>query len=386
MDFDEIIDRHGTFSTQWDYAADRFGSSDVLPFSISDADFAVPDEILSAMRQRMEHPIFGYTRWNHDSFKKPIVDWFARRGGASISSDWIVYSPSVIYTVGTLIRLLSQPGDTVVTFSPMYDAFFGMIQGNGRKLASVPISSAMDGYGIDWKSLERACSSSMAKVLVLTNPHNPTGKVFSRAELGRIADICMSTRTFLISDDIHRDIVIGDVPYTPVTEIMQEHVALACSSSKTFNTAGLIGSYAFIPDEELRENFLFELKQRNALSSVSILGMYAQMAGYQKCDEYVDKLCDYILGNMQLISDYLSNNIPSIRFSIPEGTYLAWMDVSGLKADPQRLQDVLVKVGHVGIMNGEAYGDGQFLRMCVACPRKKLEAGLSGLLAGVQSL
>ena len=170
MDFDEVINRHGTYCTQWDYAVDRFGSSDVIPFSISDADFAVPDEILAALRSRLDHPILGYTRWNHNEFKLPVVEWFARRGGANVDPEWIVYSPSVIFTVASLIRLKSNPGDTVVTFSPMYDAFFGAIRGNGRMLAPVNLSSAMDGYQIDWEGLESSCSDPLAKVFLLTNP------------------------------------------------------------------------------------------------------------------------------------------------------------------------------------------------------------------------
>lgn len=386
MDFDEVIDRHGTYCTQWDYAADRFGSSDVIPFSISDADFAVPDEILAALRSRLDHPILGYTRWNHNEFKLPVVEWFARRGGANVDPEWIVYSPSVIFTVASLIRLKSNPGDTVVTFSPMYDAFFGAIRGNGRMLAPVGLSSAMDGYQIDWEGLENACSDPLAKLFLLTNPHNPTGKVFTKDELQRIASICAETNTFLISDDIHRDVVIGNVPYTPITEVTKDDVALACSSSKTFNTAGLIGSYAFLPETCLREEFLMELKQRNALSSTSILGMYAQTTGYHRCDGYVDGLRAYIRGNMDAIREFLAANIPEIRFSAPQGTYLAWMDASGLGVSAERLQDALVHVGHVGIMNGAAYGDDRYLRMCVACPRSKLEEGLEGLLAGVRSL
>lgn len=386
MDFNKVINRYGTYSTQWDYAADRFGSSDVVPFSISDADFAVPDEVVEALRKRLEHPVFGYTRWNHDAFKKPIVSWFARRGGATVDPNWIVYSPSVVFTVATLIRLKSNPGDGVVVFSPMYDAFFGVIEANGRKLVPVSVSSAMDGYAIDWAALESACSDPLNKVFLLTNPHNPTGKVFTRDELSRLADICASTHTFLISDDIHRDLILGEVPYTPITEFTTSDVALACSSTKTFNTAGLGGSYAFLPDEALRAEFLVELKQRNALSSTSIPGMYAQIAAYEKCDSYVDELCEYIRGNMAAISSFLEENIPEIRFASPQGTYLAWMDVSGLEVDAKTLQDALVNVGHVGIMNGGAYGDESYLRMCVACPRKKLEGGLAGLLKGVRSL
>ena len=384
-DFDRVIDRMGTYSTQWDYAADRFGSSDVLPFSISDTDFAVPDEVMAALRARMEHPIFGYTRWNHADYKGSVAKWFVRDGVSHVDMDWVVYSPSVIYSAASLIRLMSEPGDAVVTLTPMYDAFFGLIEGNGRVLVPVAQASAMDGYGLDWPGLEAALARPEAKVMLLTNPHNPTGKVFSAAELMRIVELCHAHGVFLISDDIHRDLVLGEKPYTPVTNVTTEGVALLCSASKTFNTPGLIGSYALIPDKDLRERFLFELKQKNALSSVSILGMTAQMEAYRSCAGYVDELVAYVRGNMEALRDFLAANLPEIRFEVPEGTYLAWMDASGLGMDASELQRRLVEVGHVGIMSGETYGGAGYLRMCLACPRSKVERGMERMLRGIRS-
>ena len=386
FDFDQVIDRHNTYCTQWDYIADRFGCDDVLPFSISDSDFAVPPEIVEALQNRLTHPLFGYTRWNHDDFKTPIVQWFERRGGARVISDWIVYSPSVIFTVAALIRILSRPGDSVVTFTPLYDGFYGAICANDREIAPVYIASANEGYSIDFDALYMACSDERSKVLLLTKPHNPTGKVFTKEELNTIVSIAKRTNTFIISDDIHRDIILGDIAYTPITDITTRNVALACSASKTFNTAGLICSYAFIPDTELRSSFLYELKNRNALSSASILGMYAQMVAYTKCDYYVNELSRYIYSNMSFIKTFIDQNIPRVSFEVPQGTYLAWIDISNLNVRAQRLQIACVEQGKVGIMSGATYGEDHFMRMCVACPQVKLTYGLTGLLKGVQSL
>lgn len=198
-------------------------------------------------------------------------------------------------------------------------------------------------------------------------------------------ELCHANGVFLISDDIHRDMILGETPYTPVTNITREGVALLCSASKTFNTPGLIGSYALIPDDDLRERFLFELKQKNALSSVSILGMTAQMAAYRSCSEYVDELVAYIRGNMQALKDFLAANLPEIRFAVPQGTYLAWMDASGLGLDAAELQRRLVEVGHVGIMSGETYGGAGYLRMNLACSHSKVERGMERMLAGIRS-
>ncbi|WP_211225398.1 MalY/PatB family protein [Atopobium fossor] len=385
-DFDALVDRRGSYSTQWDYREDRFGTNDVVPFSISDSDFEVPAPIIKALQQRLAHPVFGYTRWNHNDFKQPIVQWFNRRGGATIDQDWIVYSPSVIYSVATLIRMFSRPGDAVVTFTPMYDGFYGAIQANNREILPVYMPAAHDDYAFNLNELRLACEKPQAKLLLLTNPHNPTGKVFSRQELTDIVEVAQQTNTFIISDDIHRDIILGETPYTPITEIATTGVALACSSSKTFNTAGLIGSYVCIPEESVRNEFLVELKQRNALSSASIMGMYAQMAAYTRCDYYADGLAEHTRLNMQLIKDFLDCNIKQIAFDIPQGTYLAWMNISGLGVSSQQLQQACVKYGRVGIMSGATYGDDRFMRMCIACPKSKVELGLMGLLKGVQSL
>lgn len=380
-DFDTVIDRRGTYSTQWDYAADRFGRADVLPFSISDTDFAVPDEVRTALASRLEHPVFGYTRWNHEDYKRSIAGWFERRGGATVQEEWVVYSPSVVFSIAELIRMMSEPGDNVVVFNPMYDAFFGMIEKNGRSLLPVGISSANEGYKVDWSALEEALVRPESRVLLLTNPHNPTGKVFSRDELFHMASLASKHDVFLISDDIHRDIVYMPNKYTPVTEMSTSGVALCCSGSKTFNTPGLGGSYVLIPEAGVRERFLISLKQRNALSSANIFGMIAQMTAYNACDDYVDELVSYLDGNLALIESYLKENLPKIRFTHPQGTYLAWMDVSELGLSTEEMQQRLVREG-VGIMSGETYGDNHFLRMNVACPRSKVVEGLHRMRRG----
>ncbi len=384
-DFDQVTDRAGTYSTQWDYAADRFGRADVLPFSISDTDFAVPEAVQQALLERMKHPIYGYTRWNHDDFKGSIAHWFNRTPGSEVSQDWVVYSPSVIFSAATLIRLMSSPGEQVVTLTPMYDAFYGVIRGNGRALRAVRVEGAQDGYGLDWGDLEAALAEPRSRVMLLTNPHNPTGKVFTREELVRIVELCHANDVFLISDDIHRDIVFAPNTYCPVTSVATEGLALLCSASKTFNTPGLIGSYLLIPDERLRGRFLFELKQKNALSSVSILGMTAQMAAYNSCEDYARELVTYVHGNMEELAAFLAAKLPEIRFVPPEGTYLAWMDASGLGMSASELQDRLVNVGHVGIMSGAVYGGERYLRMNVACPISKLRGGMERMLSAIRS-
>lgn len=379
-DFDQVIDRRNTYSTQWDYIADRFGRNDILPFSISDTDFPVPDSVQEALKKRIQHPIYGYSRWNHDDYKNSIVYWFKTRNNVKIDPEWIVYSPSVVFSIGTFIRMLSNSNETIATFTPMYDAFYKVIESNQRNLAPVRLGSAQQGYQIDWDSLETVLSQDQTKIFLLTNPHNPTGKVFSQTELNKINDICKRNNVFLISDDIHKDIIYSQTQYTPITNITTENTILCCSGSKTFNTPGLIGSYILIPDKALREQFLIELKSKNALSSVSILGMYAQMASYSEDGiNYVNQLVDYIDKNMDLVKSFLDENLSDFKFIKPEATYLAWIDISKVNMSMEEMQDKMINIGKVGIMPGSTYGDSNYLRMNIACPKSKLEEGLKRL-------
>ncbi|MFD1419138.1 MalY/PatB family protein [Companilactobacillus keshanensis] len=384
--FNNVINRKNTYSTQWDYIADRFGRNDILPFSISDTDFPVPESVQNALKERIEHPIYGYSRWNHSDYKNSIVYWYQERDQSEIDPEWIVYSPSVIFSVATFIRLLSEENEAVATFTPMYDAFYKVIEQNNRLLIPIRLGSAQTGYQIDWDSLEAVLSQKQTKIFLLTNPHNPTGKVFTREELERITQLCEKYQVFIISDDIHKDIVYPGSKYIPITNITQKNVVICSSGSKTFNTPGLIGSYTFTPDTKLRDAFLIELKDKNALSSVSILGMYAQMAAYSdKGVEYLDQLVPYLQNNFMIIDNFLKEKLPMLNFQIPQATYLAWIDVSGLNIPMKELQNKLINQGKVGIMPGTTYGDSNYLRMNIACPKSKLEEGLKRMEFGIRN-
>lgn len=375
VNFDKVIDRHHTYSTQWDYAKDRFGTDNVLPFSISDTDFSVPTKVQEALKKRIEHPVYGYTRWNNPEYKGAIRDWYLNRFNTTINENTIAYTPSVVFAISIFIKLHSEPGDCVATFIPMYDAFFKTIESNDRILVPVKLGDVYNDYQIDWDGLETVLSQKKVKIFLLTNPHNPTGKVFKEDELKRIVELCERYGVFLISDDIHQDIVYTPNHYIPVINYIKKNVVLCSSGSKTFNTPGLIGAYIICPDKQDYDNYLIELKNKNALSSVSILGMYGQIAEYHSSN-YVDDLLTYLSGNMKIVEDYLKDHKLGLEFKPPQGTYLAWINCEGLDPDEERIQDLLVNKGHVGIMKGSVYGDSRRLRMNIACPREKLVEGL----------
>lgn len=378
MNFDEIKDRRGTYCTQWDYVKDRFGKEGLLPFTISDMDLESPGEIAEALVKRINHKIFGYSRWNHDDFKNSIESWYKKRFSCEINKDWIVYSPSVIYAVSKFVEMKSEKGDGVLINTPGYDGFFKMILGNERRIISSPLKNINGKYEIDFEDFEKKCRE--AKIFLLCSPHNPVGKVWTEEELIKIIEICKKNNVFIISDEIHMDIVYNKkhIPIVFLGKDYLENIVLCTSASKTFNIPAFTGSYLFIPSEKNREDFLKILKERDALSSPSILAVIATMTAYNECEYWVDELIKYTENNIRFVKEYLEKNIPELFCEIPDGSYFAWIDFSKLGISSEEFQKYLIDIGEVAIMPGLTYGEEgrYFLRLNVACSIKKVEDGL----------
>ena len=376
--FDEVHNRLGTYCTQWDYIEDRFQKKDLIPFSISGTDFIIPKPITKKIHEVADHQIYGYTRWNHHDFKSSITSYYERHFDTHIEEDWILYSPSVMYSVSLLIRLLSQPKEKVLTMNPMYDAFFNVISENDRELVSHNLVKKDGTFFIDFDIFEKQAKESA--ILLLCSPHNPTGRIWSDEELRKMIDICKKYQVKIISDEIHMDIQVKDAKHKPLMGYLNEYDELytASSSSKTLNTPGLIGSYVMIPNEKMRDEFIGITRRRDFLNSASILGMYATMIGYTQCDDYIDQLNEYIQGSMELVENFIHENLPDFKFERPEATYLAWIDARDVPFTADEIQDALVNVGGVAIMKGETYGENgtKYLRMNLGCPRSKIEEGL----------
>jgi len=378
MFFDEPINRKGTQCTQWDYVEDRFGEKNLLPFTISDTDFKVPAAVEAALIKRMQHPVFGYTRWNHNEFKQAVCKWHSERFNSMIKSDWLVYSPSVMYSVKQLVTLLSEPGDGIIVQTPAYDAFYKMIKENKRKIVPNALIYDAKSYRIDFEELTRLMAQPENKVLLLCSPHNPTGRVWQKDELQRIIELAKTHDVFIISDEIHMDIVRKGQRHQPIIDLLQENVALVTSGSKTFNFPGLIYSYGIIPDPKLRERFLTQLKEADGLSSTSIFGMTATIAAYDNESKWVDQLNDYLDGNIAYVIAYLQEHHPELVVTKSEATYLMWIDCTALGLTMAELQQRMIRKGKVAIMSGEIYGkEGRnFLRLNIGCSREKLIDGL----------
>lgn len=388
FDFSTVVDRHGTWCTQWDYVADRFGAADLLPFTISDMDFATAPCITDALHQRINHGVLGYSRWKNDEFLSAVEHWFRQRFNSCIDKETIVYGPSVIYMVSELIRLWSKPGDGVVVHTPAYDAFYNAIGGNARQVVAVEMEKQAAGWQGNMAALEAALAKPENKILLLCSPQNPTGKVWTRDELTQMAELCERYDVAVISDEIHMDMVWGAHRHTPWNAVARGKWALLTSGSKSFNIPALTGAYGLIGDEESRNGYLSALKGRDGLSSPSVLALTAHIAAYQQGEPWLDALRRYLEENLLYIAQELNSAFPKLNWQPPEATYLAWIDLRPLNIDDRALQKVLIEQQKVAIMPGYTYGNegNGFVRLNAGCPRSKLEQGVQRLIAGINTL
>lgn len=388
FDFSTVVDRHGTWCTQWDYVADRFGVADLLPFTISDMDFATAPCITDALHERINHGVFGYSRWKNDEFLAAIAHWFQQRFNSRIDTESVVYGPSVIYMVSELIRLWSTPGDGVVVHTPAYDAFYKAIEGNARHMVPVEMQKQPAGWQGNMAALEAALAKPENKILLLCSPQNPTGKVWTRDELTHMAELCARYDVAVISDEIHMDMVWGEHRHTPWNDVARCKWALLTSGSKSFNIPALTGAYGLIGDEESRNGYLSALKGRDGLSSPAVLALTAHIAAYQQGAPWLDALRHYLEPNLLYIARELNSAFPKLNWQPPEATYLAWIDLRLLNIDDHELQKVLIEQQKVAIMPGYTYGkEGMgFVRLNAGCPRSKLEQGVQRLIAGINTL
>ena len=385
FDFSTPVNRKGTYCTQWDFVADRFGADDLLPFTISDMDMATAPCVQSALAERLQHPVWGYSRWDHDDFKSAIVDWFSLRFATGIEKDAIVYGPSVIYIIARLIHLWSAPGDEVLVHTPAYDAFEKVIQSSRRKMLRCPLIKGQDGFEINWPLFTEQVNRSHCKILLLCSPHNPTGRVWSANELKRIDDICHTAGVRVISDEIHMDTTfVQHHPWAGITK--SRDWALVSSASKSFNIPALGGAYALLPDEQSRNDYLALLKSADGLSSPSVLGMIALISAYREGGGWLDSLNHYLKRNHQQLVHRLNDCFPSLKHKMPEGTYLSWIDLTPLLINMDALQHRLICHEKVAIMRGDTYGKegSTFLRMNVGCSQQKLDDGIDRLLRALK--
>jgi len=380
MNFNKVIDRRGTYSTQWDYIEDRFGegTKNLTPFSISDMDLQSPKEIIKSLEKVLFHGIFGYSRWNHSEYKGAIKNWYLKRYKTVIEEEWIVYSPAVIYSISILLEELLKDGEKILTHTPRYDGFTKIL--NNYNVVDIELIEVFKGeYRTNFKKIEDEFKNGI-KVFLLCNPENPVGKVWSKEELSKLVELCKEYNVYLISDDIHMDIARKDV--TPIVKLREEKTVIASSASKSFNTPALGGSYVIIPDKDLREKFLYLVKEKHALGSPMIMGMLSTIAAYNECEYWLDDLNKHLTDNCEYVVKEL-DGYKGLKAYVPNGTYLMWIDFKETKINPKEFQTRLIEVGKVAIMSGETYGDSYKIRLNVGCSLEKVKIAVNGIKAAL---
>lgn len=377
-DFDEIIPRRGTNSYKWDTPAE----DGVLPMWVADMDFRTAPAVVDALRRRAEHGIFGYTKVP-DAYYRAIVGWFSRRHGWTIDPQTIIYTTGVVPAFSAAIKAMTRPGDRVLVMTPAYNCFYSSIRNNGCELSSVPLVRTGNGYAADFDALERAASDERASLLLLCNPHNPGGRVWTRAELQRIGEICLRHDVFVVSDEIHCELTFDGHDYTPYATLGGEFArrSVVCTSpSKAFNTAGLQTANIIAPDEEIRRRIDRAIND-NEVCDIGPFGVEALMAAYNEGEEWLDALRGYLWENYLTLRDFFAEHMPDYPVMPLEGTYLAWVDCRAAGSDSGRLAQRLLDEAKLKVSPGAMYGPGGdgFLRINMACPRALLVEGLHRL-------
>ena len=386
--FDEIVDRKNTCSLKWDHCMERFGAEDILPMWVADMDFKSPPQIIEAIVQRAEHGVFGYTEAS-DGLSEALMTWLKSRHGWDTDKRWILHSPGVVTSVNIAILAFTRPGDGVLMQTPIYYPFYSSIRDNGRRLVSNPLINRNGFYEMDFDDLEEKFKSGV-KLMVLCSPHNPIGRVWRKADLEEVARLSLKYGVFVVSDEIHSDLVLGDfshIPFGTVSEKALQNSISLYSPTKTFNIASLSQSSVIIPDRKLRKKFR-ETLNRNGAGMLNIFGMIAGETAYSHCEDWLMELLVYLRGNLGIIKDYFQMYIPQIKVIEPEATYLAWLDCNRLPVEAEKLKDFFVFKARVGLNEGSMFGkEGRgFQRMNFACPKARLMDGLERIRAAVESI
>lgn len=376
FDFDSSPDRRGTGSYKWDTYADG-----VIPMWVADMDFRTAPAIIDALRRRVDHSVFGYTLVG-DEYYDAVTGWFDRRHGWTIDPSMIIYTSGVVPAVSAIIKAMTRPGDKVVLQTPAYNCFFSSIRNNGCDVSRNELLRQEDGsYRIDFDDLEERCADPDARLLILCNPHNPTGRIWTPEELTRIAEICTAHRVFVISDEIHCELTYNGREYTPFATLAPEGLryAVCVSPSKAFNTAGLQIANIVSSDPEVRARIDRAIND-NEVCDVNPFGVAGTIAAYNECAGWLDELREYLWQNWQTVRKFFAEKLPDFDLTPLESTYLVWIDCrhTGLGAD--RLSELLVE-GGVALSPGSIYGDDGFMRLNIACPRERLEDSLRRIAA-----
>ncbi|MBO9597828.1 MAG: pyridoxal phosphate-dependent aminotransferase [Cohnella sp.] len=371
-DFDKLIDRTGKASYKWDQSEKLFGRADILPLWVADMDFRPPQEVVDAIVARAEEGVYGYTI-RTQGYYDAIIGWLERRHGWDVEQEWLSSSPGIVPALSLMVLAFTNPGDSVILQSPVYYPFYDVIKSNGRTVVDNALILGDDGrYVMDYELLEQQAKDG-AKMLLLCTPHNPGGRVWTREELERVADIARKYDLLVVADEIHHDLVFPGhkhIPFASLSEDAAQRTMTCIAPSKTFNLAGLQCAAVVIPNEGRRTKYNALLKTLS-LHMESFFGITAMETSYKYGDEWLDQLLVYLEGNLNALIAFVSERLPQIKVMRPEGTYMAWLDCSAISSSPQELKKLMFEQAGVAFTEGSIFGKqgAGRLRVNFACPR-----------------
>lgn len=375
--FDKIIERRGSHSVKWDW-----GKEDILPMWVADMDFQTAPEVIQAISEKVSHGIFGYgtiPKNFHDS----VIDWWETNHNFRIEKDWLLPATGVLPSISAIIRTFVRPDEKIILQPPVYNHFFSILENYGCSIVCNDLKYEAGNYTIDFDDLEKKASDPKTKLLLLCNPHNPVGKVWTREDLEKIAEICSRNKVMVVSDEIHSDLIFNDRKHIPFVSVARDYdlQSVTCGSPcKTFNFSGMPVSYLISRNKAILEQTFKTLElQENCYPNP--IAMEALMVAYTKGYEWMHELKNYLYENFILLENFCSEELPEIKVIPLEATYLVWLDCRAFGITSDELSKILLMKGKVWLNSGTMYGkSGEgFLRINIGCPRAVLKEGLERL-------
>lgn len=387
-DFDKVIDRTTSDTYKYGNLKNYFGREDLIPLWVADMDFETPECVTKALRERMEHPIFGYTLMP-EGYWETIAQWVEDHHGWKVETEWMTYVPGIVRGIGFCVNVFVKEEEKVIIQTPVYHPFRLTPQGNHREVVFNPLIETEDGlYKMDFEGLEAIIANDpKCRMLILSNPHNPGGVVWDAETLKTLAHICHKNNIIVVSDEIHCDMALFGNKHIPFASVSEE--AAECSitfgaPSKTFNIAGIVSSYAIVPNKKLRKA-LYGWMNANELDWPAMFSPIATMAAFREGEEWRQAMLKYVEENVLFVEEYIKTNIPQIKVVRPQASFLIWLDCRGLNLDHDALLDLFINKARLALNDGEMFGKegAGHMRLNVGCPRSILSKALDQLKAAL---
>lgn len=387
-DFETVYKRQNTLSFKWDSLKQVFNRDDILPMWVADMDFKAPEEVNQAIIERAKHGIYGYTVID-DDVREAVCKWLKRRHQWSIQKEWLSFSSGVIPALQIAIQALTERNDRILIQTPVYSPFYDVIKNQEREIVKNPLSYKNGRYEISFEHFEQQLQKGV-KAFILCSPHNPVGRVWTKEELETIVELCHRYNVLILSDEIHCDLIYPNFKHIPIASLSEEAAQITITfmaPSKTFNLAGLQAAYTITSNKKLHRQILRQMAKQS-MTFLNTMGITALEAAYTYGEKWLEQLLEVLTSHKDYVKSMFAKHIPEIKVVSPQGTYLLWLDCSGLNMTHQELRKFMIEEAKIGLNDGLSYGEdgAQFMRMNIACPKSTLEEGANRIIQAVHRL